>query len=241
MNEHVKRPEGSRGHRSRGESDTTPRIRRRYDASRRREAAALTRHAIADGARALFIERGYAATTMAAVAGAGGVSPETVYATFGPKSSLLRHLVETALSGTDEPVPALERDIVRQVRAETDPGRAIDLFAQSVRLLHERLAPIIAVLSDAAPLDPDLRAFADELNARRVGHMRAFVEDIATKGGLRADLSVEMAGDILWALNSSEFFLLCVRDRAWPTERFESWFADALKRLLLPAGMLTPG
>ena len=102
---------------------------------------------------------------MAAIAEAAGVSHETVYATFGPKPALFRHLVEIALSGTDEPVPALERDIVRQVRAEPDPQRIIDLFAHTVRLLQERVAPLIVVLSDGARTDPDLKVFADELSA----------------------------------------------------------------------------
>jgi AcrR family transcriptional regulator len=211
---------------------------RRYDASRRQAAALQTRHGIAAAARDLFIARGYAGTTIAAIAEASGVSHETVYATFGPKPALFRHLVEIALSGDDEPIPALQREIVRQVQAEPDPRRIIDLFAHTVRLLQERVAPLIVVLSDGARTDPDLKAFADELGARRVGHMRAFVADLAAKGGLRADLSEEMAADTVWAMNSPEFYLLCVRDRGWTPETFERWLADAWKRLLLPLSLL---
>jgi len=208
--------------------------RRRYDAPRRRAGAAQTRRAIADAARRVFLERGYAATTMAAIAAAAGVSHETVYATFGPKPALFRHLVESALSGTEEPVPALERDIVRQVRAEPDPRRILDLFAHTVRVLQDRVAPLVMVLNEGAQTDSDLKALADELSARRVGHMRVFVADVAAKGGLRADLSVETAADVIWVMNASEFYLLCVRDRGWTPEFFEQWLADAWKRLLLP-------
>jgi AcrR family transcriptional regulator len=211
---------------------------RRYDASRRQAVAIQTRHAIAAAARDLFITRGYAGTTMAAIAEAAGVSHETVYATFGPKPALFRHLVEIALSGADEPIPALEREIVRQVHAEPDPRRMIDLFAHSIRLLHERLAPLFIILSEGARTDPDLKAFAGELSARRVGHMRVLVADLAAKGGLRADLSSEMAADVIWAMNSSEFYLLCVRDRGWTPESFERWLADGWKRLLLPLSLL---
>jgi AcrR family transcriptional regulator len=210
------------------------RERRRYDASGRREAAAQTRQTIVEAARGLFLERGYAGTTMAAIATAAGVSHETVYATFGPKPVLFRHLIEIALSGTAEPVPALERDIVRQVRAEPDPWRIIDLFAHTVRLLQERLAPLFAVLSDGVQSDPDLRAYAEELSTRRVAHMRVFAADLAAKGGLRDDVSVDLAADVIWVMNSPEFFLLHVRDRGWSPELFERWLADSWKRLLLP-------
>src|SRR5262249_53569296 len=93
--------------------------RRRYNAPRRREAAQATRRAIVAAATRLFVERGYAATTMAAIAEAAGVSHETVYATFGPKPALFRHLVEIALAGMEEPVPALEREIVAQCGPST--------------------------------------------------------------------------------------------------------------------------
>ena len=84
---------------------------RPYHAPRRQAQARRTRRAILDAAASqLFVERGYAATTMSAVAEAAGVALDTVYAAVGPKPVLFRLLVETAISGTEEPVPALERD-----------------------------------------------------------------------------------------------------------------------------------
>jgi len=64
--------------------------------------------------------------------------------------------------------------------------------------------------------------------------MRAFATNLAAVGGLRDDLSIEMAGDMIWIMTSVEFFLLCVRERGWTPDFFEQWLADALKRLLLP-------
>jgi AcrR family transcriptional regulator len=209
---------------------------RRYDASSRKQAAQQSRHAIAEQARQIFIERGYHGATMAGIAQAAGVSHETVYAMFGPKPALFRHLIETALSGVDEPVPALEREAVQQARAEPSPARTIEIFARIVRQLHQRLAPLFAVLTDAARSDADLRALADELNARRIGHMRLFVEDLRSKHGLRDEIPVELATDMIWAMNSTEFYLLFVRDRGWAPEAYEVWLAETWKRLLLPYG-----
>jgi len=53
------------------------------------------------------LKHGYAATTMAVIAGAAKVSIETIYLSVGGKPSLVRYLVETALSGTDEPRPTV--------------------------------------------------------------------------------------------------------------------------------------
>jgi AcrR family transcriptional regulator len=208
-------------------------VRRRYDATRRQAAAAQTRQSIAAAARELFISRGYAATTMAAIAATAGVAQDTVYATFGPKPALFRHVVEIALSGASEPIPALERDIYRDVQAEPDQERILALMAHTIRMIHERLAPLFDVLSAAAQTDEELKAFADELAARHVVHMSVFVEDLTNKGGLRAGLTHEMATDVIWVTTSSEFYLLCVRGRGWTPEEFEVWLTDTWRRLLL--------
>lgn len=183
----------------------------------------------------MFLERGYARATMAAIAGAAAVSVETIYLSVGPKAALARYLVEIALSGTDEPVPAEERDWVQLARAEPDPRLKIRLHAApAIREMHQRLAPVWAVLLEAAPGDPELRSLIDELNQRRAGHMRLMVEDLAIAGGLRPGLSVDMAADILWATNSPEFFLLLVGGRGWDPQAFEHWLAEAWIDLLLP-------
>src|SRR3954447_23867482 len=92
-------------------SPVKPRL-RSYNASRRRAAAQRTRRAILDTATRLFVERGYVATTIADVAAAAGVALDTIYATVGRKPTLFRVLIETAISGAEEPIPAEERDYV---------------------------------------------------------------------------------------------------------------------------------
>jgi AcrR family transcriptional regulator len=206
---------------------------RPYDTSHRREVAAETRNAVVAAASRLFADRGYAATTMAEIASAAGVALDTVYASVGPKPVLFRHLIETAISGGDQPVPAEGRGYVRQIRAEPDPGRKLDLYAHAIREIQERLAPLFRVLQHAAPADPQLNALWHEIGARRARNMQLLAADLAATGGLRQDLSVDDAADIIWATNSSEFFLLLVRDRDWDADRFEQWLARTWKELLL--------
>jgi AcrR family transcriptional regulator len=215
--------------------------RRRYDASRRRAAAQENRRSIARAARELFLERGYVGTTMAAIARAAGVSHETVYASIGTKAEVFRHLVEISLSGADEPIAPLERDYAREILAERDAHRMIDVYARAMRLTQERLAPLFDVLNHASRSDEELRRFLDELTERRVRYARVFARHLAEVGGLREGLSVEEAADVLFALHSSEFFLVLARDRGWPGDEIERWLADSWKRLLLGSPTLDGG
>src|SRR6478752_6506507 len=152
---------------------------RQYDASRRQEAAAETQRAIISAARQLFLEKGYAATTMPAIAKAAGVSLDTVYASAGAKPVLFRHLIETAISGTEDPIPALQRNYVREIQAEPDPVRKIAIYAHAVRLIQPRLAPLFAVLRDAAQSDDDLRQLWADISQRRAANMHLFAAELA--------------------------------------------------------------
>lgn len=191
------------------------------------------RQAIADSAKRLFLERGYAATTMAAIAEAAGVSHETVYALVGPKPTVFRYLVETALSGTDEAVHPLERDYARRVMAEESPDRLIEIYAAAMRATQERLAGLFDVLMHGAKTSPELRDYHRELIDRRAYYARLIAKHLSEIGGLRADVPVGVAADVIFAFNSSEFFLLFVRDRGWTLDFFERWLADSWKRLLI--------
>ena len=66
---------------------------RKYDSTSRGEAAKATRELIINSARAIFLEKGYAATTMPAIAMAAGTALDTVYATVGKKPALFRLLI----------------------------------------------------------------------------------------------------------------------------------------------------
>ena len=63
----------------------------------------------------------------------------------------------------------------------------------------------------------------------------AGVEGFAATGRLRRDLSISKVADIVWSLNSPEFYLLLIEERGWTAEDFEHWLADAWVRLLLEA------
>jgi AcrR family transcriptional regulator len=207
--------------------------RRAYDSNSRKEAAEATRQSIINSARRLFLEQGYAATTMSAIAGAAGTALDTVYATVGKKPMLFKLLVETAISGRDEAVPAEARDYVRAIRAQPDAAKKLRIYAAALRAIQPRLAPLFRVLQAAAPLDPDLQALWYEISQRRAANMRLLAKDLSATGRLRTGLTVPMVADIIWSMNSPEFYLLLVEQRGWSPEEFERWLGNAWIRLLL--------
>ena len=207
--------------------------RRDYDSRSRQAAAQATRRAILDSARLMFFENGYVGTTMPAIAKDSGVALDTIYATVGKKSVLFRLLVETAISGTDKSMPAQDRDYVRAIRAEPDAALKLKIYAAALRHIQPRLAPLFLVLQAAAPLDPDLQALWQEISQRRASNMRLLAKDIAATGKLRKELSEAVAADIIWSMNSPEFYLLLVGQRGWSPEEFEFWLGTAWRRLLL--------
>lgn len=210
--------------------------RRAYDSSLRREGAEATRRAVLDAARAMFCEKGYAATTMPAIALAAGIALDTVYASVGKKPALFALLVESAISGADVAIPAEERDYVRAIQQEPDAARKLGIYAAALRRIQERLAPLFRVLQQAAPLDPGLEELWKGIAERRAQNMKMFAQDLAKTGSLRRDLSIDTIADVLWTMNSPEYFLLFVEGRGWKPERFEEWLRDAWCRLLLEDG-----
>ncbi len=206
---------------------------RKYDSTFRTEAAKATRQAIIDSARRLFVEKGYAAATMPEIAKAAGTALDTVYATVGKKPALFRLLIEMAISGSDRAVPAEERDYVRAIRAEADAAGKLRLYAAAICGIQPRLAPLIRVLQGAAPLDPELEELWHSIARRRADNMQLFVKDLAATGRLRSGLSASKAADIVWSMNSPEFYLLLVEQRRWSVEEYGEWLGDAWIRLLL--------
>ncbi|MCA1572662.1 MAG: TetR/AcrR family transcriptional regulator [Chloroflexi bacterium] len=209
--------------------------RRRYDSPHRREQAAGTRRKIIATAQPLFLEHGYAGTTVAAIARAAGVVVETVYRTFGSKVGLFGAVVEAALAGGVEraELPVEERPAIAAIIAEADPVRQVALYAATQPGIHRRAGPLLRAVRDAAALDPEVARVWGELEAQRYAGQARMAGLLASRGSLREGLSVETASDLIWALTSLALHDLFVVERGWTPEEYERWLTDALTRELL--------
>ena len=145
----------------------------------------------------------------------------------------MRELVETSLSGTEETVPAEQRDYVRRIRAASTAREKVAIYAAAVAEIGVRMAPIHRALGEASLSDPECAALRAEISERRVRNMRLFAAELRATGELRPDLSDDEVADIVWSMNSAEYRALLVGERGWTAERFGEWLADAWTRLLL--------
>jgi AcrR family transcriptional regulator len=206
---------------------------RKYDSSGRQAQARQARARVLAAARVRFLEQGYGASTVPAIAEEAGVSVETVYKAFGNKAGLLKAVCDVAIVGDDEPLPLNQRDPVLALRAEPDPRQKIRMWSELYVTLAARAVPLFLLARGAAANDPAAAdVWLQGLDGRRSG-MAEFAHHLAEGDHLRADIDEEEAADVLWALNSPELWELLVLRRGWSPDRFGNWIADVAIESLL--------
>ena len=209
---------------------------RKYDASRRQRQALATRGRIVEAARALFIERGYAGTTLAAVAERADVALPTVYGAVGSKRALLAEMVESGGDDADTPAAPIRMfgpdDLA--ALAAVDDGR------EKVRHLADRVTHSLVTTYDlmvALRAAAGVEAEADELERRfqdqRLDDLRAFTRHLASADLLRVGLTAQSGAELAWVLTDLQSFRLLTKHRSWTTAKYRKWLTDVLAMQLL--------
>jgi AcrR family transcriptional regulator len=206
--------------------------RRSYDSTKRQAQARATRAAIRDAATRLFLARGYAGTTIQAIADEAGFASQTVYAAFKTKFAVLKEAIETSIVGDDEPIPLLERDDITSIDDEPDQRQRARMQARTVSQIQQRVAPMSLVARDAAAADPEVAAFWEQGKVQRRTGMAQAAQSLAGGDGLR--IPIDEAADVLWVIFSPDVFMQFTRDKGWSMERYEAWVLDTIEQTLLP-------
>jgi AcrR family transcriptional regulator len=207
---------------------------RTYSSSLRRERAAATRQRVLAAAGELFLELGWTRTTARGIAARAGVSLDTVYAAAGRKPQIMLELVEQAISGQDRAVPAEARDYVQAVRRAPDARTKLEIYAAALAAVLPRLAPLVQVLREAAPADPDCARLWRGIAERRAANMLLFAQDLRATGELRPDLTDTEVADLVWSMNAPEYYQL-LAERDWTPDRYRRLVVDVWTRVLLAA------
>src|SRR6476661_5684328 len=128
---------------------------RTYDGTGRSARARASRARTLEVARRRFLADGYASTSVESIAEEAGVSPATIYKSYGGKRGLARAVCEDALGGAG-PSAAEERS--NALRSLADPHQLIAGWGELTAEVAPRIAPLLLVLRDAAGTDREAAA-----------------------------------------------------------------------------------
>lgn len=200
---------------------------RPYHSRTRQRQAEDTRQRILAATRALFASRGYADTTLDAIAERAEVSPKTVSAVFGSKRAILAEIINpNAFS-------AHVQQLFVELRATAEPAQRLALVAQITHRAYEPLVLELELLRTASVIAPELADLARQIGARRRRNQAQLVDYLHEKQVLRHSLPQEEAIDIVWALTSYDIYRMLVVEQHWEPARYETWLAELLAQHLL--------
>ena len=199
----------------------------------RAEQAAATCQLVVDTAARLFVERGYAATSIDSIAETAGVGRSTVFSAAGGKPWLLKSAYDRAVVGDAEQVPLIERPEARRLFELTDPDQIVVAYVGIVSDAAQRVSAIYEVVRAAAGIDPEVHQLWTEIGGQRFTGAQTIATLLKKRRGLRKGLSVHTARDIIWIYNDPGLHHALVREREWSQDRYRRWLTDALRHQLL--------
>ena len=208
-------------------------VKGKTDAGRQREEGARhRRQRVMDAASRLFLERGYVATTIEAIARAAAVAPATVYQAFGTKQAILARILDQTIAGDAQSAALLDRDWVKQASRHPDPRQRLALVIRHTSRVAARTAPIKEVMRDAAAADPAVRQLIRDDDQRRYITQQTLVDLIIGEDSLRAGCDRDHAAATFFALVNSHSYLLFATHLGWSPSDWQQWLTIVLDREL---------
>ena len=188
----------------------------------------LARRAVIDAARSLFLDHGYATTTIAAISRAADVPEPTVYRLFSSKLGVLKALLDVSIAGDDQPVAVGDRPDVAALFDEPDPHQALARFAAITAAINLRTNDVYSVLRGAADADHEAAELLGTLRQQRDHGQSHVVRVLHRAHALRAGLREQEAADIVHAIMAPEVYRLLVHDRGWTPDHYQQWATRTL-------------
>lgn len=204
---------------------------RTYRSDLRQQQAEQTRSRVVAAAAELFAEHGYARTTLAKIADAAGVSPETVQA-HGPKAALMIAAVEYVGVGVSGEENILNLEVGRQFIAELDRDAALDHVIAVVTEVHEKTAPLAPAVFAGAGFDPELDRYLADLTTSITKQARRVLDVWRDRGWLRDDVPFDELVETAAVICSVETFLRITRRDGWAVARYRKWCRRILAETL---------
>ena len=191
---------------------------------RRKEHSRQTRHEILVAARRLFAAAGYGPTTMAEIAGAVGVSVQTIYDRVGTKAALAQQLIDLI----DETAGVAE--LASGIPTCEDPAALLSLPARITRRILETNGDIARIVFSGANQEPAIEKMRREGMQRHRSGMRMIVDRLQAIGALGPG-DPERLADTVAILAQPETWLVLLDDYGWSLDEVHAWTVESTTRL----------
>ncbi len=195
----------------------------------REQQAEAARALIRRGAFAAFLDHGYVGTTMADIAVRSGVARQTVYNLFESKAALLLAVIEDRVIGADVRSQA---DDHAAVLGATEPQAMIDGLVAATIGVGERTLDVYRIALEAAVVDTAVADHLERNERDRHDAQAFFVDALASKGFLRADVPVADLKRGFWLLTAPKTMVTAI-DAGWSLDQYGAWLRHTVAGLLL--------
>ena len=193
--------------------------RRPYHSPKHAAMRRATRQSVIAAAGRLFSERGYAGSSIEAIAEAAGVAVPTVYAAFGNKRSILRAMIDAVVEG-ERPRPVAEQ-LRDQAAGAADPATRVQKLMRLHVSLLAQTVDVRRVVGGAAATDPEIQALLDEVYSRVFTDCQTSA--CLALGVASDDARIRRLADVMFAFTSSDLFDLLTGQRGWSVADYERW------------------
>ena len=192
---------------------------RPYHSPKHEAMRQATRQSVIAAAQRLFTERGYAGSSIEAIAEAAGVAVPTVYAAFGNKRSILRAMI-AASADEERPRPVAER-MREQGAGVADAATRAEKMMRLIVFLISQTAEVLRIIRGAAAVDPEIRSLLDEVYERI--HMDCQTAARLVIGSSSDDARTRHLADVTFAFATPELFDLLTGKCGWSVAQYERW------------------
>ncbi|HEV8393078.1 MAG TPA: helix-turn-helix domain-containing protein [Vicinamibacterales bacterium] len=189
-----------------------------------------TRLRILDAALRLVTRQGGAEVTLGEVAREAGVSRQALYLHFADRAALFLAVVRHA--DDRRGLPAMIRRIQE---APTGEAALREMAAMQARM-NPGIWPLARALDSVRRLDDAAERSWQERLSHRLDGCRAIVAQLVREGSLRADLSRDVAADLLWTLSSLRTWEDLVLLRGWSAQQYEQRLGDLVLMVVTSKG-----
>ncbi len=198
----------------------------------RQAQVAHTEQRILAAATGLFLEGGYLATTLEAVARRAQVGARTVYLRFGTKAALFKRVIDVAIVGDTAPVDVLGRDWMQAAMTAPTAAERIAASAAASRQIMQRTGALFAVAQQAAAVEPPIAGFWQQGREQTRHTFALFWTRMAEDGLLGPGADLTWLTDTTSILAAAETYLLITRTTGWDLDAYERWLVRTFSQLM---------